>query len=300
MRASAPACGSTRASPASSGAPRSTCCGRRGWSWGLRVGHTTRQMVQQTRQGTEREESPQPQQQAPSGSRAAALPPAAAEAMVRMAAQPKQQPSSLLWWSRTASNTWRHPTARKPGFTRTSGTTGRRWVASMPDLPANVPGWGVPAPAGHPAPGWAFAPLMAPPPHPPASPPACPQVRQLASGLRVLDLCCYAGGFALSAAAGGAGEVLGVDSSAPAVELAARNAALNGWQDVCSFVRGDVTEFMKQACACVCVCVRARVCVCECVRVCVPTAHVMRPAPLSMCSAPPSHPLLAPAMSVRA
>lgn len=71
-------------------------------------------------------------------------------------------------------------------------------------------------------------------------------VRQLSSNLRVLDLCCYTGGFALNAAAGGATEVLGVDSSASAVEMAARNAALNGHEGVCSFTRADVTDFMKQ------------------------------------------------------
>lgn len=64
---------------------------------------------------------------------------------------------------------------------------------------------------------------------------------------RVLDLCCYSGGFALSAAAGGASEAVGVDSSAAAVGLAAQNAQLNGLQGVASFQRADVVEFMKQA-----------------------------------------------------
>lgn len=72
-------------------------------------------------------------------------------------------------------------------------------------------------------------------------------VRQLAAGRRVLDLCCYAGGFALSAAAGGAVEALGVDSSGAAVALATRNAELNGLQGVASFARADVSPFMQQA-----------------------------------------------------
>lgn len=70
-------------------------------------------------------------------------------------------------------------------------------------------------------------------------------VRTLAAGRRVLDLCCYSGGFALSAAAGGAAEVLGVDSSAAAVALAQRNALLNG--AAASFLRADMTDFLKQA-----------------------------------------------------
>ncbi len=45
--------------------------------------------------------------------------------------------------------------------------------------------------------------------------------------VRVLDLCCYSGGFALSAAVAG-GIAHGVDSSAAAVELARENAVLNG------------------------------------------------------------------------
>jgi 23S rRNA (cytosine1962-C5)-methyltransferase len=44
----------------------------------------------------------------------------------------------------------------------------------------------------------------------------------------VLDGFCYTGGFGLHAARGGAGEVECVDSSAPALELARRNAELNG------------------------------------------------------------------------
>lgn len=53
------------------------------------------------------------------------------------------------------------------------------------------------------------------------------QVRQLAEGKRVLDLFSYNGGFALSAAAGGATSVLSVDISAPALESAKANFRLN-------------------------------------------------------------------------
>jgi 23S rRNA (cytosine1962-C5)-methyltransferase len=45
---------------------------------------------------------------------------------------------------------------------------------------------------------------------------------------RALNCFCYTGGFSLALAAGGAGSVLSIDSSAEALALAADNAALNG------------------------------------------------------------------------
>ena len=51
----------------------------------------------------------------------------------------------------------------------------------------------------------------------------------LAAGARVLDLCCYAGGFALDALKGGAAEVVAVDTSAHALDWAQRNLELNGY-----------------------------------------------------------------------
>lgn len=65
-------------------------------------------------------------------------------------------------------------------------------------------------------------------------------LRQLSKGKRVLDLCCYTGGFALNAAAGGATHVLGLDSSHRAVHAAAANAALNGLDQVLTFERQDM------------------------------------------------------------
>jgi 23S rRNA G2069 N7-methylase RlmK/C1962 C5-methylase RlmI len=64
---------------------------------------------------------------------------------------------------------------------------------------------------------------------------------------RVLDLFCYSGGFAISAAAAGASLCVGVDSSAPALELARRNAALNGVDATCEFVQADVHKFVRGA-----------------------------------------------------
>jgi len=54
------------------------------------------------------------------------------------------------------------------------------------------------------------------------------RVRTLADGRELLNCFCYTGGFTLSALAGGARSVLSIDSSAPALELAKRNLALNG------------------------------------------------------------------------
>jgi 23S rRNA (cytosine1962-C5)-methyltransferase len=53
-------------------------------------------------------------------------------------------------------------------------------------------------------------------------------VAAMASGRRVLDLFCYSGAFALGCLAkGGATYAMGVDSSAPAIELARKNAVAN-------------------------------------------------------------------------
>lgn len=52
---------------------------------------------------------------------------------------------------------------------------------------------------------------------------------RFARGKRVLDVCCYTGGFSLAAAMlGGAHEVHGIDSSAKAIALARAHAELNG------------------------------------------------------------------------
>jgi 23S rRNA (cytosine1962-C5)-methyltransferase len=51
--------------------------------------------------------------------------------------------------------------------------------------------------------------------------------RLVAPGARVLDLCCYTGGFSLNALAGGAGEVTAVDLDEAALATARRNANLN-------------------------------------------------------------------------
>src|SRR5439155_25253630 len=66
-------------------------------------------------------------------------------------------------------------------------------------------------------------------------------VAALAAGRRVLDAFCYTGGFGLQAAHAGAREVVGVDGSEPALELARANARLNGFDNV-SFLQSDVFD----------------------------------------------------------
>jgi 23S rRNA (cytosine1962-C5)-methyltransferase len=64
-------------------------------------------------------------------------------------------------------------------------------------------------------------------------------VAHVCTGKRVLDAFCYSGGFGLHAARAGAAEVLGLDASEPALELARRNAAANELANI-SFEAADV------------------------------------------------------------
>ncbi len=65
-----------------------------------------------------------------------------------------------------------------------------------------------------------------------------------AAGRTVLDAFCYTGGFGLHAAKAGATAVEGVDSSAPALDLARQNAELNGLTSV-EFVQADVFDHLS-------------------------------------------------------
>ncbi len=65
-------------------------------------------------------------------------------------------------------------------------------------------------------------------------------------GKRVLDLFCYNGAWSLAAIAGGAAEAIGVDQSVDAVELARRNAEVNGFDGRASFVAADVFDYLKR------------------------------------------------------
>lgn len=64
-------------------------------------------------------------------------------------------------------------------------------------------------------------------------------------GRTVLDFFCFTGAFALTAAKNGAAKVLGLDSSAAAVELARENARVNGLADRCEFDEGDAEEVVE-------------------------------------------------------
>ena len=69
-------------------------------------------------------------------------------------------------------------------------------------------------------------------------------LKALVQGRRTLDCFCYVGAWSLSAARYGASEVIGVDSSQKAVDLAAANAALNGLQ--ARFVKADAFEELRR------------------------------------------------------
>ncbi|MFZ1415079.1 MAG: class I SAM-dependent methyltransferase, partial [Defluviicoccus sp.] len=64
-------------------------------------------------------------------------------------------------------------------------------------------------------------------------------VAPLACGERMLDVFCHSGAFAIRAAAAGAREAIGVDSSDGALTLAKRAAAAAGLDQRCSFARED-------------------------------------------------------------
>eukprot|EP00536_Pseudo-nitzschia_multiseries_P017614 jgi/Psemu1/225830/e_gw1.1676.6.1 len=83
-------------------------------------------------------------------------------------------------------------------------------------------------------------------------------VAELCSGKRVLDLCCYHGGFSLNAVRKGAKRAIGVDSSADAIETCRTNAGLNGFDgggggggddtytnNSLQYVRSDIADYMR-------------------------------------------------------
>ncbi|KAK7313758.1 hypothetical protein VNO77_38956 [Canavalia gladiata] len=73
-------------------------------------------------------------------------------------------------------------------------------------------------------------------------------ISRISYGQKVLDVCCYSGGFALNAVCGGALNVTGIDTSLPALELAKENVVLNNIDPGrISFLREDATDFMKGA-----------------------------------------------------
>ncbi|MBO4218299.1 MAG: class I SAM-dependent rRNA methyltransferase [Erysipelotrichaceae bacterium] len=69
-------------------------------------------------------------------------------------------------------------------------------------------------------------------------------VQQLARGKRVLDCFTHTGSFALNAAKGGAAKVTAVDISESAIEMARRNAELNGLK--INFAVKDVFDYLEE------------------------------------------------------
>lgn len=70
-------------------------------------------------------------------------------------------------------------------------------------------------------------------------------VMGLAAGREVLDCFCYSGGFALSAAAGGAAAVTGIDLSAEAIAWAEQSAERNGLASRCTFLIGNAFDALR-------------------------------------------------------
>lgn len=73
------------------------------------------------------------------------------------------------------------------------------------------------------------------------------QILPFVRSARVFDGHCYVGAWSLFAARGGAAEVIGADTSAPALAAAKANAGRNGVENVCTFVRGDVQETLESS-----------------------------------------------------
>lgn len=69
------------------------------------------------------------------------------------------------------------------------------------------------------------------------------RLRDFCKGKRVLDLCCYTGGFAVNAAYAGAKEVTAVDLDEEAIRQARRNAQLN--KANIRFVHADAFAYMR-------------------------------------------------------
>lgn len=77
-------------------------------------------------------------------------------------------------------------------------------------------------------------------------------VRRLSSGRRVLDICCYSGGFSVNAAIGGASEVWSLDGDRHALELVEQHYTLNANHAGVAAsrhvpVRADMFEWIRRA-----------------------------------------------------
>ncbi len=71
-------------------------------------------------------------------------------------------------------------------------------------------------------------------------------VADIARGKKVLDCFTHTGSFALNAAMGGAEKVVALDISQSAIDMARRNARLNGLSDRVEFVVGDTFDYLDE------------------------------------------------------
>jgi len=71
-------------------------------------------------------------------------------------------------------------------------------------------------------------------------------VAALAGGATMLDVFCHGAAFGVGAAARGATDVLGIDSSERALELGHEAARLNGVADRCRFLHGDAFRHLEE------------------------------------------------------
>lgn len=72
------------------------------------------------------------------------------------------------------------------------------------------------------------------------------QVRQLSKEKRVLNCFAYTGAFSVYALSGGASHVTSVELSTQALEMAKRNAALNGFESTSSYEASDVFQYLRE------------------------------------------------------
>jgi 23S rRNA (cytosine1962-C5)-methyltransferase len=66
-----------------------------------------------------------------------------------------------------------------------------------------------------------------------------------ANGREILDCFCYTGNFSIWSALRGAKQIIGVDMSNRALETAQRNTKINGVENTCQFIQGDVFQFLN-------------------------------------------------------
>lgn len=71
-------------------------------------------------------------------------------------------------------------------------------------------------------------------------------VASLAKDATMLDVFCHTGGFGVTAGKGGAENITFVDSSAAALEMVKKNAALNGIEKKCQVIEGKAFDVMEK------------------------------------------------------